>query len=270
MCHAGAGGVVYFHPLINNFWRRRLAPFLLNFWRLFVLIFVDFFYRIFFHSKAIGKENIPDKGGVLLASNHLSGWDVFLIPYFAFKRFSSREVWLPAKIELFSPLPVGLILRSMRVFPVKRGRANRETVKWMAEILKKQIMIIFPEGTRSKDGNLGKGKAGVGKLIYETKPTVVPTLVINTNYCMPPKSFFPNIFQKLYVVYGKPIDLSKYYEMEESKEVYRMIVGEVMAEIANLKEKHKKLNFAPKAIMKKVEAKQSEYLRRKEGSSDSG
>ena len=223
-----------------------MTDLILNLWRFVVYFIVDIFYRVLFHSRGIGIENIPKKGGVLLASNHLSGWDVFLIPYWAVNRFSGRHVYSPAKEELFKFPPMAWALHSLRVFPVKRNTKDFRSMERIASYAKEHVVMIYPEGTRSKTGKLGKGKSGVGKIIWESKAAVVPTLVINTHYCTPKGKLLPNFFQKMYVVYGKPMEMAEYYAMENSKETSRLIVNRVMEEIAKLKEEYKHLEDPPK------------------------
>ncbi len=239
-----------------------MVDFFLNLFRFFIFFLVDIVYKVLFRSSAVGPENIPKDGGVMIASNHKSAWDVFLIPYFAVSRFSSRRISLAAKEELFRFFPVGIALRMMRVIPVKRRTVNSKQMSRLNEILKKHILIVFPEGTRTKTGRLGKGSSGVGKMIWECRPTVIPTAVINTNYCSPGGSWFSlNFFQKLYVVYGEPIDMEKYYAMEGDRKTFRMITGCVMDEIAKLIEKHKELDTAPAKIFQKVNAGYKNRLR---------
>ncbi len=246
-----------------------MRVFLINVFRFFTFFGIDFFYRIVTRSRAIGAENIPKTGGVLLAPNHLSAWDVFLVPYFAISRFSSRQVWLPAKIELFEFPPMALLLTLLRVFPVKRGKKDTAAIQKMIARLKEHIVIIYPEGTRSKTGKLGRGKVGIGKIILEARPAVVPTLVINTNYCFPPGAWLPNLFQKLYVVYGKPLQLDEYYAMENSRQAARAITDRLMEAIAELKEEYRHLEDAPAWAKKKVEASQRKYAAMEDADSGS-
>jgi len=246
-----------------------LQEFFRNVFRFFVFFVIDLFYRVFYRSRGIGAENIPRTGGVLLAPNHLSGWDVFLVPYFAIHRFSSRQIWLPAKIELFKFPPMAFLLRLMRVFPVKRGQRDISAIRKIIERLQEHILVIFPEGTRSKNGRLGRGKIGIGKIILEAKPAVVPTLIINTNYCFPPGSWFPNLFQKLYVVYGKPLRLDEYYAMEDPRQAARAITDRLMEELAKMKEEYRHLEEAPEWARKKVEAFYRKHATRKHADSGS-
>lgn len=240
--------------MVNKF-----VVFLQNLFRFFVFFPIDFFYRLVFRSYAIGLENVPKEGGGLIAPNHISGWDVFLPPYFALNRFSSRQMWAPGKEELFSFPPMRWLLTFLRAFPVRRRQQDYAARDKAAAIVKNHLVMVFPEGTRSKDGEFGRGRSGTGKIIYDSRVPVIPTLIVNTNYCVIPGLFMLNFFQKLYIVYGKPIDLEKYYAMEDSKETAQLIVDRLMEEVAKMKEEYKHLDHAPEWIKKRVEASYKRY-----------
>jgi len=232
---------------------KKLVVFLQNLFRFFVFFPVDFFYRVVFRSYAIGLENIPKEGGAMIAPNHISGWDVFLPPYFALNRFSSRQMWAPGKEELFHFPPMAWVLTFLRAFPVRRRQHDYAARDKTAEIVKNHLVMLFPEGTRSRDGKFGVGRSGTGKIIYDAKVPVIPTLIVNTNYCVIPGLFMLNFFQKLYIVYGKPLDMDKYYAMEDTKETAQLIADHLMAEIAKMKEDYKHLDQTPEWIKIRVE-----------------
>ncbi|MDH5543494.1 MAG: 1-acyl-sn-glycerol-3-phosphate acyltransferase [Nitrospinota bacterium] len=236
-----------------------MIVFLQNLFRFIVFFFVDFFYRLVFRSYVIGTENIPRNGGALIAPNHISGWDVFIVPYFALNRFSSRQMWAPAKEELFSFPPMGWVLHILRAFPVRRKKSDYASRDRTAEITRDHLVMIFPEGTRSKNGKLGRGRPGVGKIIWDSRVPVIPTLVINTNYCVIPGLFMLNFFQKLYVVYGKPLDFSRFWGREDTKETSQEVADYLMKEIARMKEEYKHLDSTHEWIKRRVEAKYRRY-----------
>jgi len=89
--------------------------------------------------------------------------------------------------------------------------------------------VLFPEGTRHKDGRLGKGNRGVGKIIHEIRPVVIPTALIGLNTWK-----FPGFGQSATAVFGKPLDFSDLYELENCKETHQLIVERVMNAIAEL------------------------------------
>jgi len=236
-----------------------LITFLQNLFRFFFFFPIDLFYRIIFRSYAIGVENIPKSGGALIAPNHISGWDVLIVPYFALNRFSSRQMWAPAKEELFNFPPMAWVLHILRAFPVRRKKHDYASRDRTAEITRDHLVMIFPEGTRSKNGRLNRGRPGVGKIIWDARVPVIPTLIINTNYCVIPGLFMLNIFQKLYVVYGKPLDLSRFWGKEDTKETSQEIADCLMEEIARLKEEYKHLDSTRDFVRRRVEAKYRRY-----------
>ncbi len=176
--------------------------------------------------RIMGDENIPCDGGVLLASNHISAYDTVFLPWAVLKRHPMQMVWAPAKEELFRKRFQGWLYSSWGAFPVKRGRDVRAG-RVISDLLADQKVMLFPEGTRNRDGVLGKGNRGVGKLIYESRPTVIPTALIGLNRW---KS--PGFGQSAAVVFGRPIDFSDLFEKDDCKETHVQIVERVMAAIA--------------------------------------
>ncbi len=173
-----------------------------------------------------GDENIPREGGVLLASNHISAYDTVFLPWAILKRHPMQMVWAPAKEELFRKRFQGWLYSSWGAFPVKRGRDVRAG-RVITDLLVDQKVMLFPEGTRNRDGVLGKGNRGVGKLIYDSRPTVVPTALVGLN-----RWKAPGFGQRAAVVFGRPLDFSDLFEMDDCKETHVRIVERVMGAIA--------------------------------------
>ncbi|MFD2445873.1 lysophospholipid acyltransferase family protein [Bacillus sp. CGMCC 1.16607] len=148
-------------------------------------------YRI----EIIGLENFPKEGGVLLCTNHINNFDPPVVGITA-----PRPVHFMAKDELFKVPILGKLVPHLNAFPVKRGMSDREALRKGLNILKEgKVFGLFPEGTRSKDGELGKGLAGAGFFALRTEAKIVPCAIIG-----PYKAF-----QKLKVVYGKPIPMDE-------------------------------------------------------------
>jgi 1-acyl-sn-glycerol-3-phosphate acyltransferase len=99
-----------------------------------------------------------------------------------------------------------------------------------------QKVMLFPEGTRSREGRLGAGKRAVGKLIYEARPVVVPAAVWGTDGIWPKSRYVPCLRAVIGVRYGQPLDLQRYYTLPNTRETAEAIVGEVMRAIASLRE----------------------------------
>lgn len=175
-----------------------------------------------------GSENIPASGGVLLASNHISAYETIFLPWAVIRSFPLQMLWAPAKEELFRHPLTRLLYGSWGAFPVNRGRDLRAG-KRINELLATEKVMLFPEGTRHRDGVLGKGNRGVGKIIYDTRPVVIPTALIGLN-----RWKFPDFRREGMVVFGRPIDFSDLYQLEDNKATHQLIADRVMAGIAEL------------------------------------
>jgi len=127
---------------------------------------------LYFRLRRIGRQHIPD-GGVILASNHRS----FLDP-FAIGCSLSRPIYFMAKRELFEKRWMGWILNCLGAFPVRRGESDEESTKTALALLERgEAVVIFPEGTRIRNGSLAGPKRGVGRLALESGAPVVPVAI---------------------------------------------------------------------------------------------
>lgn len=134
------------------------------------------FFHIYFRLSRIGREHIPEEGPVIIAANHRSFLDPFVIGTMA-----RRPIYYVAKQELFKRSWQAWILNSLGAFPVKRGEADQDMIETARTILGRgDIVLIFPEGTRIRPGALGQPKRGVGRLALETGAPIVPIAVIGT------------------------------------------------------------------------------------------
>ena len=142
-----------------------------------------------------GEDNIPKDGPLFIASNHLSLLDPPVIGVAA-----TRKVHFMAKQELFVPI-LGDLYKILGAFPVRRGGADRAAIKHGIDILKdNKVLAIFPEGTRSKTGKLGKAEPGALMMASKVLATIVPCCVIGTDYKRQGR-----IWPKVTVRFGKPI-----------------------------------------------------------------
>ncbi|GKV67935.1 1-acyl-sn-glycerol-3-phosphate acyltransferase [Sporosarcina sp. NCCP-2716] len=175
-------------------------------------------YRI----QVIGRENFPDDTGVLLCSNHIDNLDPPVVGLTA-----PRPVHFMAKEELFQQPVLKSVLPNVNAFPVKRGLSDRQAIRKALELLRTgQVVGMFPEGTRSKTGKLGKGLTGAGFFALKGDAMVMPCAIIGP--------YRP--FRKLKVVYGKPIDMAPYRERKASAEE---ATEAIMAAIQELLEKNR-------------------------------
>ena len=134
------------------------------------------FFHVYLRMARIGREHIPKEGPVIIAANHRSFLDPFVIGTMA-----RRPMYYVAKEELFRKPWLGWILNALGAFPVRRRMGDEDSIATAKEILARGgIVLIFPEGTRTRPGSLGKPKRGVGRLALETGAPVVPVAVIGT------------------------------------------------------------------------------------------
>ncbi len=204
------------------------TPWIKRAWVTFSAYVIGIYASLFNRFQVVGDENIPASGGVLLASNHISGYETVFLPWAVIRRHPFQMLWAPAKEELFQNPFVSWLFQSWGAFPVRRRRDVRAG-KTLNDLLQTEKVMLFPEGTRHKDGQLGPGNRGVGKTIYESRPQVVPTALSGLNHWK-----FPGFGQQARVVFGRPIDFSDLYELENCKETHLKIVERVMASIGEL------------------------------------
>jgi glycerol-3-phosphate dehydrogenase (NAD(P)+) len=139
------------------------------------LVLVPFF-RLYFRLQGIGREHIPSSGPVLLAANHRSFLDPFVIG-----ALTTRPIYYVAKRELFRPRWRAWLLNSLGAFPIDRGASDEQAIATAREILRRgDCVLIFPEGTRVRPGPLGAPRRGVGRLALETDAAIIPLAVLGT------------------------------------------------------------------------------------------
>lgn len=181
-------------------------------------------FGVILRTRVIGAENIPASGAFILAANHVSNWDP---PFLG--TFIEREVCYMGKEELFKNPIMACICKALHVFPVKRGAADKTAIKTALKILKDgKCFGIFPEGTRSKTGKLGKAESGVSLIAAMAKAPIIPAAIVNTEKIFSRAEFLP----RLVVVYGTPI---KFSGSTKDKEALANFAQELMNEIAKLK-----------------------------------
>lgn len=210
-------------------------------WLFFSIVGVNLLVRLFTRVEIQGRENIPLGGGVLLASNHCSSLDVLLIPMAYMTRWPLTPfeyVLAPAKEGFFSIPVVGRILLSWGAFPIRHTGRDLASLKKIVEVIREEKSMLFPEGTRSPDGRLQEGMRTAGWVIHQAKPVVIPTVLFGTGNAWPREKILPRPFGRVKVVFGKPLNLERYYTQSNSKEVARHLVDEVMAAIEHLKTAH--------------------------------
>ena len=192
--------------------------------------------RYLFGTRIEGAENIPESGGAILASNHLAAGDTFLLP-----AMIRRRLTFPAKAELFrgdrglGSKVVAWFMKGIGQVPLERGggRASLEGLGPVLQVLADGGLVgIYPEGTRSPDGRLFKGKTGVARLALASGCPVIPVGAINTQFVK--NRLGMTTIRKPVIRIGKPLDFSAYAELANDRATIRWITDEVMNAIRGL------------------------------------
>ncbi|WP_338675092.1 lysophospholipid acyltransferase family protein [Streptomyces sp. SCSIO 30461] len=192
--------------------------------------------RLLFRPRIEGLEHIPDEGAAIIAGNHLSFSDHFLMP-----AIIRRRITFLAKAEYFTgPGVKGRMtagfFRSAGQIPVDRSgkEAGQAAIREGLGVLARgELLGIYPEGTRSHDGRLYKGKVGVAVMALRARVPVVPCAMVGTFEVQPPGQKLPRI-KRVAIRFGEPLDFSRYEGMEGEKSVLRAVTDEIMYEILAL------------------------------------
>ena len=188
--------------------------------------------RLIYRPKAIGLENVPGEGPVILASNHVSFVDSLFIPLLV-----KRPVVFLGKADYFKSWRTRWFFKAVNVIPVRRegGSASEAAIRTGIDALRRGVVVgIYPEGTRSPDGRLYRGKTGVARMSLEAQAPVIPVAVEGTREVMPPDRKIPRFRGPVTVRYGKPLDFSRYHERATDRFVLRSVTDEILYEIMML------------------------------------
>jgi 1-acyl-sn-glycerol-3-phosphate acyltransferase len=183
-----------------------------------------------------GLENIPATGGVILASNHLSFIDSVFLPLVI-----ERRIFFLAKSDYFKGRGIkGWAMKAFMngtgMLPIDRsgGKASEASLNTGLRVLHNgEVLGIYPEGTRSPDGKMYRGRTGVARMILEGHVPVVPVAMIDTEQVMPIGRRIPKV-QRIGVVIGKPLDFSRFEGLEGDRFILRSITDEIMYELNGL------------------------------------
>ncbi|WP_226344927.1 lysophospholipid acyltransferase family protein [Agilicoccus flavus] len=192
--------------------------------------------KLLFRPWVEGAENVPREGGAILASNHLSFSDSIFLPLVL-----SRRITFPAKMEYFTAPGVkgrlkALFFRGTGQIPIDRsgGSASQAAIEAGLAVLRRgELFGIYPEGTRSPDGRLYRGKTGVARMALTAGVPIIPVAMIDTDKAQPTGQKIPNI-TRVGVRFGEPMDFSRYADRVDDRAVQREITDQVMAELARL------------------------------------
>jgi 1-acyl-sn-glycerol-3-phosphate acyltransferase len=192
--------------------------------------------RLVFRPWVRGMENIPSSGPVILASNHLSFSDSIFLPL-----QSRRPVVFLAKSEYFTGKGIkGALVRwffkATGQLSIDRsgGKASEASLNTGLSVLSQGLVLgIYPEGTRSPDGKLYRGRTGIARMALESKVPVIPVAMIDTEKVQPIGKRFPRI-RRVGIVVGSPLDFTRFDGMEGDRIVLRAVTDEIMYELAKL------------------------------------
>jgi 1-acyl-sn-glycerol-3-phosphate acyltransferase len=192
--------------------------------------------RLFFRPRIEGLENVPEEGAAIVAGNHLSFSDHFLMP-----AILPRRITFLAKQEYFTGpgikgALVAAFFRSIGQIPVDRtgGKAAQSAVDQALKVLGRgELMGVYPEGTRSHDGRLYKGRTGVAVMALTAQVPVVPCAMVGTFEIQPPGRTLPRI-RRVTIRFGEPMDFSRFEGMGGDRFVLRSVVDEIMYKIMDL------------------------------------
>lgn len=183
-----------------------------------------------------GLDNIPRSGGVILASNHLSVIDSVILPLVI-----DRRIYFLAKSDYFvgrtfKGWVIKHFLLGTGMLPIDRsgGKASEASLNTGLEVLAKgDVLGIYPEGTRSPDGKLYRGRTGVARMILEAHVPVVPVAMIDTDKVMPIGSKLPKV-RRIGIIFGEPLDFSRFEGMEGDRFILRSITDEIIYELSRI------------------------------------
>ena len=156
-------------------------------------------YKFVFRGYLIGRENIPQKGSFIVVSNHGSLLDPPLLGHAL-----GRNISFMAKAELFKVPFLGFIIKACGAYPVKRGIADKNTIKTACKkLLNDNCIGIFIDGTRQKNGRVNKPKQGAALLAFKNQKLLLPVAIVNSHRVMRFKFCIP-LFSKIVIKVGKP------------------------------------------------------------------
>ncbi|WP_411102399.1 lysophospholipid acyltransferase family protein [Streptomyces sp. cmx-4-9] len=192
--------------------------------------------RLLFRPRIEGLENIPAEGAAIVAGNHLSFSDHFLMP-----AILKRRITFLAKAEYFTGPGVkgrltAAFFRSAGQIPVDRSGkdAGKAALReGLGVLAKDELLGIYPEGTRSHDGRLYKGKVGVAAMALGAGVPVIPCAMVGTFEIQPPGQKIPKI-RRVTIRFGEPMDFSRYAGMENERTVLRAVTDEIMYAVLGL------------------------------------
>lgn len=179
-----------------------------------------------------GRKNIPKSGQAIIAPNHISVLDSFFVPLVV-----GRRMTYVGKAEYLDSWKTKYVFPAIGMIPIDRsgGDSSKRALDAAAQVLDSgELFGIYPEGTRSRDGQLHKGHTGVARLALRTGSPIIPTGIIGSDLIQPPDARFPRFFRRVHIRFGEPISVERYLDRADDRMVLRQITDEVMYAVRNL------------------------------------
>ena len=206
------------------------------FYRVLKYVILGPLLRLFFRPRIEGMENVPESGAAIVAGNHLSFSDHFVMP-----AVLPRRITFLAKAEYFTGPGIrgrltSAFFRGAGQIPVDRsgGGAGQSAIDAALDVLARgELLGIYPEGTRSHDGRLYRGRTGVAVMALRAGVPVVPCAMVGTFELQPPGRKFPRL-GRVTIRFGRPLDFSRFAGMADQRYVVRSVTDEIMYEILAL------------------------------------
>jgi len=194
------------------------------------------FFRLLNRTTFIGKKNVGSEPNTLLLSNHQSMIDSMPVALAAFYPKSWLRPylvpWHPAAREnFFKNRLIAWYSSHTRCIPVRPGRRDVHALHKMIDVLPKGAIILFPEGTRSRSGDVEDGRPGAGLVALATKPRIIPVAIDGMQEVLPIGKMIPRIGKRIYVSYGPPLDYSEFDELPRTRDTAQALVDKVMEAI---------------------------------------
>lgn len=171
-------------------------------WYGFCQFFTLVFFLVLYRTRVFGREHVPAEGGCLLASTHQSFFDPVLVGLLL-----GRQIRQLARESLFRNPVFGRLIRSLGAIPIERGRNDRQALSQGIEALRRgHLLLVFPEGTRTRDGTIGPLKPGIFLMARRAGVPIVPVAVVGAYEAWPRNRALPSLLKGLRVGFGPPLD----------------------------------------------------------------
>ncbi len=194
--------------------------------------------KAIFRPWIVGRRNVPSEGAAILASNHLSFVDSIFLPLMI-----DRPVSFLAKSDYFTGKGIKgwatrMFFKATGQLPIDRsgGKASEASLNTGLQVLGRgDLLGIYPEGTRSPDGKLYRGRTGIARMALEAHVPVVPVVMVDTDTMMPIGTRIPRV-TRVGIVIGEPLDFSRFSGMESDRYILRSVTDEIMVALQRIGE----------------------------------